>query len=97
MINRNQALEIMEHYHSDRLNNMTEVDLAIKISAATGNGSIAFFYPKKHAMKLKSKLRNHGFFVETLTFASIPDEEHIAVIWDNSMRVGEEVNRELKE
>jgi hypothetical protein len=97
MIKRQQALELMGQYHSDRLKNMKEVDMIIKVAASIGNGSVSFFYPKKTAMSLKNKLRINGFFVETLTFASIPDEEHIAVVWDNDMRSGEEVNREREE
>ena len=97
MIRKHEALELMAQYHSDRLKNMKEVDMAIKVAASIGNGSVSFFYPKKTAIALKNKLRFNGFFVETLTFASIPDEEHIAVIWDNDMRSGEEVNREREE
>jgi hypothetical protein len=94
MIKKHEALQLMGQYHSDRLKNMKEVDMIIKVAASIGYGSVSFFYPKKTAMKLKNKLRVNGFFVETLTFASIPDEERIAVAWDNDIRSGEEVNRE---
>jgi hypothetical protein len=85
MITRKKALEIMESFHSDSLRNMKEVDFAISIAAGTGNESISFFYPAKLAGKLKTTLRKNGFYLETLTFRSMPTNEFLTVVWDSSI------------
>lgn len=97
MITRLQALKMMEESNSDQLKSMKDVETAIKLAAMTGNGSVSFFYPKKQAIKLKTKLRANDFYVETLTFASMPDEEHIAIFWDNKIQAGELIERFIKE
>ena len=97
MITRKEALEIMESFHSDSLRNMQEVDLAIAIAAGTGNASVSFFYPSKNSRRLKDKLRANKFYLETVTFASMPHQEHITVIWDSSIMESEERNVEVKE
>jgi hypothetical protein len=85
MITKKKALAIMENFHSDMLTKISDVDFAISIAAGTGNASLSFFYPKKTAMKLKTKLRAGGFYLETVTFRSMPNQEHITVIWDSSI------------
>lgn len=85
MITKKQALEIMENFHADTLTRISDVDFAISVAAGTGNSSLSFFYPKKNAMKLKTKLRAGGFYLETVTFRSMPTQEHITVIWDSSI------------
>jgi hypothetical protein len=94
MITKNHALAIMENSHSDRLSKFSDVDLAITIAAGVGNGSLSFFYPSKAAVKLKSKLRANGFYLETVTFRSMPAEEHITVFWDTDILSSEERNIE---
>ena len=94
MITKKQALNIMENFHSDCLKTMSDVDFAIGIAAGTGNASLSFFYPAKSAVKLKAKLRKNGFYLETVTFRSMPTQEHITVIWDSSILENSERNIE---
>ena len=96
MITKQQALKIMEDFHSDILTNMSDVDFAISIAAGTGNASLSFFYPAKKAMKLKTKLRAGGFYLETVTFRSMPTQEHITVIWDTNILADMERSTEVE-
>ena len=77
--------------HRDRkFSNMKDIDMLISRASGVGYGSVAFFYNKKNSLKLKRKLRSNGFFIETFTFASLPNEERITVFWDDDIRKGYE-------
>lgn len=97
MITKKQALNIMENFHSDCLKTMSDVDFAISIAAGTGNSAISFFYPAKAAVKLKAKLRANGFYLETVTFRSMPTQEHITVFWDSNILKSTERITEVKD
>jgi hypothetical protein len=96
VITKKQALNIMENFHSDCLKTMSDVDFAISIAAGTGNSSLSFFYPAKAAVKLKAKLRANGFYLENVTFRSMPNQEHITVIWDSNILSSSERNTEVE-
>jgi hypothetical protein len=96
MITKDKALEIMKSYQADTLTTMKDVDLLITLAAGTGNECISFFYPTKNSMKLKRTLRNNGFYLETLTFRSMPDSEFITVVWDSTILSSHERSSEVE-
>jgi hypothetical protein len=96
MISKKQAMERMQEFDTLSFSNQKNVDLAITMASSTGNQSVTFFYEKKTVGKLKKLLRKKGFYLETLTFKSAPDQELITVVWDTSMLESHERAKEIE-
>jgi hypothetical protein len=85
MISKKQAAKLLEQYQETLLNTQVDVNLFIEMAAASGSSYLSFFYEKKNSVKLKKVLRDKGFYLETLTFRSSPEQERITIIWDSSI------------
>jgi aspartokinase len=96
MISKKQAMERMLEFDAISFSTQKNVDLAIIMASSTGSQSVTFFYEKKTATKLKKLLRKKGFYLETVTFKSAPDQELITVVWDTDMLTSHERNKELE-
>ena len=96
MISKKRAMERMLEFDSMSFSTHKNVDLAITMASSTGNQSVTFFYEKKTALKLKNLLRKKGFYIETATFKSTPDQELITVVWDTEILTSQERNKELE-
>lgn len=96
MISKKQAEARMLEFDGISFSSQKNVDLAIVMASSTGNSSVTFFYEKKTVAKLKKLLRKKGFYLETITFKSTPDQELITVVWDSAILEGGERYRELE-